>query len=324
MQIRPLLLGLLASLPSLACGDAGSVGVPPPPGTEGTWAALTPMSEARQEVGVAVIGNRIYVVGGFRTNGSTANTVEVYDVAADRWSFGPPLPVAVNHPGAAALGGLLYVVAGATATGPTAALQAFDPGRNVWEARTPMAVARSAVMTGTLGGKLYVAGGSPAGQAFEVYDPATDRWTSLAELPTGRNHLAGGFIGGRLHAVGGRPPLTLATHEAFDVAAARWGPLAPMPTGRSGHAAALVRGCLYVMGGEGNPNAGSGTFAENEGYDPRTDQWFRLLPMPTPRHGIGAVVVGDRIYIPGGATIQGFGAVTTHEVFTPASTRSCL
>jgi hypothetical protein len=45
--------------------------------------------------------------------------------------------------------------------------------------------------------------------------------------------------------------------------------------------------------------------------------------MPSPRHGIGAAVVGDRIWVPGGATVQGFGAVTTHDVFTPPAERTC-
>jgi hypothetical protein len=35
-------------------------------------------------------------------------------------------------------------------------------------------------------------------------------------------------------------------------------------------------------------------------------------------------VAGDRIWVPGGATVQGLGAVATHEVFTPPAERSCF
>ena len=45
--------------------------------------------------------------------------------------------------------------------------------------------------------------------------------------------------------------------------------------------------------------------------------------MPSPRHGIGAAVVGDRIFVPGGATVQGFGASGAHEVFDAPSGLSC-
>ena len=142
-------------------------------------------------------------------------------------------------------------------------------------------------------------------------------------MPTGRNHVAGGAIAGRLYVVGGRPPLTLSVLEVFDPATNTWSSRAPMPTGRSGHAAAVVRGCLYVFGGEGNTSAANGVFPQSELYDPGTNSWTSLAPMRTPRHGIGAAVVGNRIFVPGGATVQGFGAVAAHDAFEALSARSC-
>jgi hypothetical protein len=38
--------------------------------------------------------------------------------------------------------------------------------------------------------------------------------------------------------------------------------------------------------------------------------------MPAPKHGIWASVIGNTIYLPGGANIQGLGATTSHESFT--------
>ena len=58
---------------------------------------------------------------------------------------------------------------------------------------------------------------------------------------------------------------------------------------------------IYVFGGE----ARSGTFDENEAYDPVTDSWEKLLPMPTPRHGLGAAIVGRTIYVIGGGISPG-------------------
>jgi N-acetylneuraminic acid mutarotase len=96
-----------------------------------------------------------------------------------------------------------------------------------------------------------------------------------------------------------------------------------MPTGRSGHAAAVVRGCLYAFGGEGNAARPDGVFPQNEAYDARRDAWESFAPMPTPRHGIGAAVVGERIFIPGGANLQGLGISPAHEIFTPPRAKSC-
>jgi N-acetylneuraminic acid mutarotase len=296
-----------------------------PPGAGNTWAPLAPLLEARQEVGVGELLGRIYVAGGYRANGSSATTVEVYDPATDRWTMAAPLPQGLNHPAAAVVGERLYVLGGDDGRGAVATNYEYDPRSNSWAVRAPMPTARSAPMAAVIGGRIYVAGGSPdsVGRTLEAYDPATDAWASLPPMPTGRNHVAGGAIGGQLYVVGGRPPLTLSVLEVFDPATNTWSTRAPMPTGRSGHAAAVLRGCLYVFGGEGNASATNGVFPQSELYDPFDNAWTSLAAMRTPRHGIGAAVLGNRIFIPGGATVQGFGTVATHDVFEAPSTRTC-
>ena len=88
-----------------------------------------------------------------------------------------------------------------------------------------------------------------------------------------------------------------------------------MPTSRGGCAGAVLRERLHVFGGEGNPDAASGVFSNAEAYDPGSDAWTVLPDMPVPRHGYGAAVLDDRLYLPGGATRQSFGAVADVEVF---------
>jgi N-acetylneuraminic acid mutarotase len=77
----------------------------------------------------------------------------------------------------------------------------------------------------------------------------------------------------------------------------------------------VLNGRIYVFGGEGNPSTASGVFEENEAYDIASGTWQTDARMPTPRHGIGAATIGDRIYVPGGAIVQGFGATQAHEAF---------
>src|SRR5687768_6920945 len=114
-RLAAVAFGLLAT----ACGSEDPAGPNPAPsgGPGNTWASLALMIEPRQEVGVALVGGRMFVAGGFRANGTTANTLEVYDVAANAWSMAAPMPTAVNHPGAAAVSGRLYILGGALASG---------------------------------------------------------------------------------------------------------------------------------------------------------------------------------------------------------------
>jgi N-acetylneuraminic acid mutarotase len=82
-------------------------------------------------------------------------------------------------------------------------------------------------------------------------------------------------------------------------------------------AAAATGGLLYVAGGRwgdvGNVNL-------LEAYDPRTDAWRSLAPMPTARGGLAAAALGGRIYVTGGEVLDA-SAVTFPqlEVFDPAT-----
>ncbi len=75
---------------------------------------------------------------------------------------------------------------------------------------------------------------------------------------------------------------------------------------RAGLASAYYHGLILVLGGELAPR----TFAENEAYDPKTDRWTTLAPMPHGRHGFGGDAIGDNAYFVGGSLEPGGGGVT--------------
>jgi len=101
-----------------------------------------------------------------------------------------------------------------------------------------------------------------------------------------------------------------------------WELRAPLPTTRSGHGLVVYRDRLFAMGGEsgvirnGQITQGK-VFGQMESYDPASDRWQSQAPMPTPRHAVGAVTIGDWIYVAGGGAVTG-GAVQSavHEAFT--------
>ncbi len=70
------------------------------------------------------------------------------------------------------------------------------------------------------------------------------------------------------------------------------------------HEAAERRSTIYA-GGECK---GGNTFSENEGYDPKTNRWLTLAPLPMGRHAFGAAAVGQYAYFIGGALGCGGGS----------------
>jgi N-acetylneuraminic acid mutarotase len=288
----------------------------------GTWASIPPMPEARQEVGVVAAEGFVYVIGGLATGGASSNRVDIFDTHLGRWLQAPPLPIPVHHPMVAALGHRIYVAGGYIDPSftPHAQTYEFDPDQFTWVRKADMPTARGAGAAASYGGKIYVFGGERNGQTVNevaAYNPETNSWTAAASMPTPRNHHGAALAGGKIYLVGGRPG-NLSANEEFDPTTETWTMKAPLPTGRSGIAVAALGRYVYAFGGEGNSASPLGTFAENEAYDVDAGAWIKLASMPLPRHGIGAGVVGNRIYIPAGSPIAGFGTTEQSDFFEVA------
>jgi len=276
----------------------------------GVWLTLAPMKEPRQEMAVAELDGKLYAVGGLA---GRANANEIYDTATDTWSTGADFPASTDHDWAVSLSGHVYVGGGSSNR-----VFSYNPALFAWtEIVSSTYVHGGTPAAAVIGGRIYVAGGAGgamAGNELEVYDPASNRWTTLAPMSCARNHTSGGAIGGKLFVAGGRPGSQTCL-EVYDPATNTWMQKAPMPTGRSGIAGAVVANCLYIFGGEGNPSDPNGIFHQVEAYDAASDTWSQLPPMRTGRHGIYAAVIGNVVYLPGGATQAGFGVTSIHEAY---------
>ena len=58
-----------------------------------------------------------------------------------------------------------------------------------------------------------------------------------------------------------------------------------------------------VFGGE--DAAETRVYADAEAYDPASNRWTELAPLPLPVQGIGAAVVDGAVYVPGGGPVAG-------------------
>lgn len=296
----------------------------------GAWTLLAPMpGGARQETSVVALGGEIYVLGGFDGSAQVVDRVEAYDPSTNQWRARAPLPFPLHHINAAAVDGKIYVVGALTGLGfvQSPNVLVYDPGPDRWESlgEMPAGTDRGASGVAVLGRTIYLAGGYRAGQALTLcsaYDTASGAFEALPALPSPLDHLVSVALDGRVYVIGGRNRSIQSTRAevwSFEPADGAWRARAPLPRARAGFAgAAALGGRIYVFGGEGNPDPGSrGVFADGDAYDPAADRWAAVSPMRTPRHGTSAAALGDRIFVPGGATQQAFGAVDVHEAFQP-------
>ncbi|MCB9760578.1 MAG: hypothetical protein H6739_12120 [Alphaproteobacteria bacterium] len=295
---------------------------PDPDATVDTdWIAGAPLLSPLQENGTVALDGEVWVLGGYNSVGRTTARVEAYDPVADAWRVAADLPDRIHHANAAAFDGQLFVlgVLEGLSFEEVGAVLIYDPGTDTWAEGAAMNTPRAASAVGVIGDRVYVAGGlidSEAVADFSAYIPAEDRWETLPPMPTARDHAGAGVVGGRLVVAGGRRGSIdshMTTVEAWDPAAGTWESLAPLPASRGGIAAAVWDDRLYAIGGEGDPDDDHRVFDDVTVYDPAADVWAILDPMPTPRHGTGAVAVDGVLWVPGGATKAGLGPVDANE-----------
>jgi hypothetical protein len=269
------------------------------------WKPLRPATLERTEVAAARVGRFIYVGGGFeRRSGATTAAVERYDIRHDTWRRMRSMPLALNHAVAVAYRGRVYVHGGYRArrslSSASAALLRYDPSRNRWARMRSSPTPRAAHAAAVVGGKLYVAGGANAHgslRSFEAYDFRAGRWRRGRSFAgPARNHTTGATFGRFFYVIAGRDRANLRAVDRYDTRSHRWRRVRPLRFARGGIAAArLPDGRIAVFGGE-QLGPGGTAIRQVELLDARSGRWGQLPDMRTPRHGLGGVALGGRVY----------------------------
>ena len=129
------------------------------------WRELRRMPVSRAAGGAAVVGNRLYVVGGtFGVTPALARRSFALDLATGRWSAFPGVPQPREHLGAAALGGRVYVLGGRTAAERFRRADAWDVRLRRWVRIPDMPTARGGTAaTARAGTVVSIGGESSAG-----------------------------------------------------------------------------------------------------------------------------------------------------------------
>ncbi|MCE9579780.1 MAG: hypothetical protein K8W52_42075 [Deltaproteobacteria bacterium] len=310
----------IAALALGACGTSDHS----PDAVTSPWQPGPALPGPRLEPGVAALGDRLALVGGFDAGLSIVTRADVLDVNSGTWSSLPDAPVAWTHVDLLGVAGGLYLLGGLETTTFTPSGRAFvlDANLTSWRELTamPAGLERGAAGVTAIPPHLIVAGGATATASVAtvlVYDLSTDSWSQLPDLPAARSHPALGHLAdGTLVLTGGLATLD-ATQPASDTwlllpNATAWQVAAPMPTPRGGCAYGMIGDRLLCVGGE----AGAAALHTAEAYTTATDTWETLDPMPTPRAGTQGAVIGTRMFVPGGARKLAYEPDGTMDVYT--------
>jgi N-acetylneuraminic acid mutarotase len=323
---------------------------------QGKWTSLKPIPQGEEEVYGTATGGKLYVLGGLGVfpGWEPKQMLWSFDPASSEWTKLPNIPEGIHHPGFAAVGDKLYSIGGFTIARPATGLPAWVPSKSVWIydinakswAKGPdLPTPRGALSATAVGTKIYAIGGAknpsystpelrpsvPVENVAinEVFDIATNSWSPVAPMLTARNHHGAALIDSRIYVVGGRIGSTfiiglsnnVSTNEVYDVAKNTWSSVVGMPTPRSGIGVAVLNGRMHVLGGEAYLNDLVGTYRTHEAFDPKTNGWQRLPPMPTPRHGLAVGEIAGKMYAVSGSNVAGGGGphegVNVNEVYDP-------
>ncbi|KAH3909979.1 hypothetical protein HBH56_154840 [Parastagonospora nodorum] len=312
------------------------------------WIDFAPVARGpRKEGAVAAIGNDIYLLGGhIKPTGQVipvVDWVEVFNVEKNSWRNASSLPEPLTHLNSIGVNGRLYVLGAMEVVDSfwngTRKSWEYDPITDKWSDLPPIPdVPRGASAIDAYENTIYIAGGSPwlsltgasaeSTTAVSAFNIETRTWTSLPDLPEPRDHFGGAIKDGVFYVTGGRSKGVQNVHDdtfALDLKSenSTWVTKAKMPTARGGQLTSSVGSIVYTFGGESTVQVTGnavGIFNQTEAYDTVNDVWYEIDTVPFPRHGTGAVSVGNCNFIVGGGTTSDIVVSTP----TDANTAFCV
>lgn len=259
-----------------------------------SWTALAPLPRGLTHAGIATVGRKIYLAGGYIAN--TAKTGQVfgsnlgwvYDIDTNTYTALPNLPAHVSGGSMAILpaaggGHTLHHVATATRVAGDRGTDYGDhyvlplsaagaPTATAWSTKAALPVPRQHAGMVALNGQLWFVGGQTGHDGslttkadVHAWNPGTDTWTAKAGLPSPRGHISNStFVhGGRIIVSGGESSHTtgLSSVVAYTPSTNSWSALSSLPAARVSGVAGSTGSQWWFLTGSGTTTAFKATLS---------------------------------------------------------------
>jgi N-acetylneuraminic acid mutarotase len=287
--------------------------------TKVTWDTRAPSPIIRSEALGGALGGKLYLFGGFSGDAGPVTRSDVYDPKTNTWARLPDLPTRLTHAGTVIDGRNFYFAGGYVGTGPgfaqtfaTKAVWQFNVDTQTYSHLPDLPQARGAGGMVLLGRTLHFFGGGDLARTDRAehfmlnLDNLAAGWTNAAPLPSPRTHLGYAVLNGKIYALGGQmgleaPLVPLADVDIWDPASpSKWTAGTPLlkPVSHTANATFIAGGRIIMLGGErGDLN----WIDETTAFDPTTNKWTFLTPLPGKRFsGVGGLIDGKFYFSTGG------------------------
>lgn len=285
----------------------------------------------RDEASLGIAGEKLILLGG-----RGAKETSVFDLKERLWLVASSPPIEMHHFQTVNYEDKLYVIGAMTGKYPDETpvpnIYIYDPEADSWTKGAEIPADRRRGGAGAIlyNNKIYLVCGITNGHKnghvtwMDEFDPETEKWTVMPDAPRARDHFQAAVVNNELFAVGGRKSMapentfakTIAEVDVFDFSKKQWYTLTDnIPTMRAGTSTVALGKYVVIVGGESSSSELA--HIETEAYDTKKGKWVKMVSLIDGRHGMGAVVYKNRIYVAGGNGNRGSGTpIETMEVFT--------
>ena len=269
------------------------------PNFSNSWLTGKELSVGRISFGVAVVGSKLYCIGGYDGN-NHSNENECYDSNKNIWVTKAPMPVKLMGHKAVSVKNKIYVMGGDEPdVDYTTNNLCYDTIKDTWERKTNLITGRRDFAMNAVGDKIYcisgyIGGANTSTEKTECYDTITDTWTTKAPITYSRHSLCSSVVNNKIYCIGGGLPAA-ASNQCYDTITDTW-TLKKTGVARYDLTSQAIGDKIYCIGG----NNGNSDLKTNMCYDTITDTWTTKKSMPTSRASLCSGRVGNMIYCIGG------------------------
>lgn len=276
--------------------------------SNGYWEEVGALSIERVLTLSALLNDGRVIAAGGTANGIIYKTTEIYnpitkiwsttnDLNYPRWDASKPHSVVFSD-------GKVLVAGGEYNGNPINTSEIYNPINGAWSQVDSLNTSRVyGVLAPLPGDKALMAtgglGGGLRSTTAEIYDPNIDTWTYTGNLTIGRQLEDTSYAllhDGRILIAGGGSNFKFAedTAEVYDPSSGIWAMTGPMPFEfNHGTITTLSDGRVLIAGSLRQVNPNFDVLDSAAIYDPATNQWSSVSPMPDPRNQHDAILLED-------------------------------